>query len=302
MTFFRLIGVQTPSPNGVDCKNALPSATLPNAPQTRIAPSPMAQSSAQSTPSDLGNFRSSQSEPTSVSYFSHSNLSKSRVTVTSRLAPWLATLVYPLGYHVVLPLYFRSIQVLGREHLPKTGPVILAPTHRSRWDALMIPYAAGKLVTGRHPRFMVTADEIKGIQGWFIRRLGGFPIDTHRPGIGSLRHGIELLEQGEMLTIFPEGNIFRDGKLQTLKSGLARLALQAEANQPGLEVKVVPIHLHYSQPSVPWRTAVEIEIGQPLTVSHYKTGHSKQDAKALTNDLTQALQDLTDRFAQRTLA
>ena len=83
---------------------------------------------------------------------------------TSRVSPWLTSLFYPLGHYIVLPLYFGKIEITGQEHLPKDGPAILAPTHRSRWDALMMPYSTGQMVTGRDLRFMVTADEVKGVQ------------------------------------------------------------------------------------------------------------------------------------------
>ena len=73
--------------------------------------------------------------------------------------------MYLLGRHALLPLYFRQIEVIGREHLPLSGPVLLAPTHRSRWDALMIPYAAGRDITGRDLRFLVSEDEMRGVQG-----------------------------------------------------------------------------------------------------------------------------------------
>jgi len=42
----------------------------------------------------------------------------SKPAVTSDISPWLTALVYPLGRHVVLPFYFGSIEVVGREHLP----------------------------------------------------------------------------------------------------------------------------------------------------------------------------------------
>jgi 1-acyl-sn-glycerol-3-phosphate acyltransferase len=58
------------------------------------------------------------------------------VSNTSRVSPWLTSLFYPLGHYIVLPFYFGKIEITGQEHLPKDGPVILAPTHRSRWDAL----------------------------------------------------------------------------------------------------------------------------------------------------------------------
>lgn len=211
--------------------------------------------------------------------------------IRSRCLPWLASIVYPLARHLVLPLYFRRIEVTGREHFPATGPVIIAATHRSRWDALMVPCAVGQDVTGRVLRFMVTADEIKGVQGWFIRRLGGFPINTRHPTIAALRHSIDLLQHGEALVIFPEGNIYRQAA--NLKPGLARLALQAEASQADLNVQIVPISIQYSKPLVPWRSAVKIQVGQSLSAAEYSSEHPKQGAKRLTADLEQVLRSLS---------
>ncbi len=214
---------------------------------------------------------------------------------SSRLSPWLASLVYPLGRYGLLPFYFRRIEVVGREHLPEQGAVILAPTHRSRWDAFMVPYAAGQDLTGRALRFMVTVDELRGLQGWFIRRLGGFAIDTKHPAIASLRHSVELLQNGEVLVIFPEGGDLRGNrscKLNRLQPGLARLALQSQAGQAGLGVQIVPIDISYSCPSVPWRSKVRICIGAPLKLADYNAKSSKLAAKELTADLEQALQDL----------
>ncbi|MEB3279070.1 MAG: lysophospholipid acyltransferase family protein [Lyngbya sp.] len=216
---------------------------------------------------------------------------KGKLTI-SPVSPWLAALAYPLGRLLVLPSYFRKIEIIGQENLPKTGPVILAPTHRSRWDALIMPYATGRCVSGRDLRFMVTEDEMKGIQGWFIRRLGGFAVNPRHPSIATLRYGVELLRQGEMMVIFPEGNIFQDNEVHPLKVGLARLALQAESSQPNLNVQIVPISLHYT-PIVPrWGSRVRVNIGAPLAVAHYCQGSAKQNAKHLIADLTTVLTEL----------
>jgi 1-acyl-sn-glycerol-3-phosphate acyltransferase len=212
--------------------------------------------------------------------------------IDSRFSPWLTPLVYPLARRVVLPFYFGKIEVTGQENLPKTGPVILAPTHRSRWDALLVPYAAGRGVTGRDLRFMVTADEVKGIQGWFIRRLGGFPVNTRHPTIASLRHGVEVLQNGEMLVIFPEGGIFRDNQVHPLKPGLGRLAIQAEMSQPRLGVQIVPIALDYGEAYPTRGCDVKIQIGKTLKMSDYVRGAAKQDARRFTADLETALKAL----------
>lgn len=218
-------------------------------------------------------------------------------SVSSKVSPWLISLLHPLARYVVLPTYFGSIWVTGQENLPKTGPVILAPTHRSRWDPILMSHLAGRLVTGRDLHFMTTATEMKGIQGWFVRRLGGFPVDLSRPGIGSLRHGMELLTEGQMVTIFPEGGIFHQDTVPRIKPGLARLALNAESTQPGLNVQIVPVSIHYSTLKAKLGCDVRVNIGAPISVRSYRQDSVKQGAKQLTSDLQDRLQALYDACA-----
>ena len=73
----------------------------------------------------------------------------------SRVSPWLAKILYPVGCYLVIPLFFGKITINGQENIPLHDPVIVAPTHRSRWDAFIVPYALGRLVSGRDLRFMV---------------------------------------------------------------------------------------------------------------------------------------------------
>ncbi len=208
--------------------------------------------------------------------------------VKSRLSPWLAPIMYAIGKWLVLPIYFSDIEILGEENIPTEGPVVLAPTHQARWDSLLVGLLGQR--AGRYLRFMVTADECTGIQGWFIRRLGGFPVHVRKPSIQSLRHGVNLLQGNEMLVIYPEGNIFRD-RINPLKPGLARIALRAENSRPNLNVKIVPITLKYSDLCPKWRSSVTIHVGEPLAVTNYK-GAGKEQSKRLTNDLQDSLQAL----------
>ncbi len=92
--------------------------------------------------------------------------------LNSRISPLVSKILYPIGCYLVLPLFFNKIKVNGLENIPADDPVIIAPTHRSRWDALVVPYALGRLASGRDLRFMVSANEVKGLQGWIIKRMG----------------------------------------------------------------------------------------------------------------------------------
>lgn len=200
-----------------------------------------------------------------------------------------------LSRYLVLPACFREIRAMGQEHLPKTGATILAPTHRSRWDPLVLSHVTGRAVSGRDLRFMTTATETTGIQGWFARRLGAFPVDLKHPGIGSLRHGLDLLHQRQMLTIFPEGGIFHQDTLSRLKPGLGRLAMQAQSTQPSLKVRVLPVAIRYSTVKPRWGCDAIVNIGQPIWAKDYSQESPKRSAKQLTADLSEVLQELYDR-------
>ena len=213
--------------------------------------------------------------------------------INSRVSPWVARMLYPLGCYLVLPLFFGKIEITGQENIPQKDSVIIAPTHRSRWDALIVPYGVGRIVSGRDLRFMVSANELKGIQGWFIRRMGGFPVDTKRPRIGSIRHSVELLqEDDEMLVIFPEGGIFYDRQIHPLKRGVALIALQATVEKSDRKVKILPVSIRYSQPYPSWGTDVKVDIGIPINVADYLSDSLRQSSQSLTNELQKSLQQL----------
>ncbi|WP_233838564.1 lysophospholipid acyltransferase family protein [Thermosynechococcus sichuanensis] len=210
-----------------------------------------------------------------------------------RISPLLTPLMYRLVGDIVLQRYFRSLEVQGQDQVPKSGPVILAPTHRSRWDALIIPYVTGRRVSGRDLYYMVSHDEMLGLQGWVIGQCGGFPVNTQAPSVSALRTGVELLRQGQALVVFPEGNIFRDRQIHPLKPGLARLALQA-AQRCEEAIQIVPILLDYAQPYPQWGSEVKVLIGAPLSTRNYDVTRPKSVAQQLTNDLFRALQQLQE--------
>lgn len=214
------------------------------------------------------------------------------LTTNSRISPWLANILYPLGTYIVIPGFFSKIEITGQENIPAKNPVIIAPTHRSRWDALIIPYAMGRMVSGRDLRFMVSANEVKGLQGWFIRRMGGFPVNAERPGASSVRHSVELLEDDAMLVIFPEGNIFRDREVHPLKRGVARIALDVALEKPETEVNILPVSLKYSDPYPSWGAKVKVDIAQPINVAEYLEDSLRRSSQKLTQTLETKLQQL----------
>jgi 1-acyl-sn-glycerol-3-phosphate acyltransferase len=227
-----------------------------------------------------------------TSNFNETNLSVNNHQINSRISPWVTNISYFLGANIILPFYFGKITITGQENIPKSGAVMVAPTHKARWDALLVPYAIGKLASGRDLHFMVASTEMTGLQGWILSRLGGFPVNTKHPGLGSLRHSFELLCQDEMIVIFPEGGIFRDEKVHKLKPGVARIALEVETTKPNSGIKILPVTIKYSQ-TIPTKNCdVEINIGLPLNVADYNSNSLKKDTVKLTKDLEHILTQL----------
>ncbi|MDP6833698.1 MAG: lysophospholipid acyltransferase family protein [Prochlorococcaceae cyanobacterium ETNP1_MAG_9] len=197
--------------------------------------------------------------------------------------PFWSPLAMVTTQDIVLGNYFRDRIVLGINNLPMQGAVLLAPTHRARWDGLMLTMAAGRRVTGRDCRFMVTRTEMKGVQGWFLERLGCFPVDQVRPSLASLRFAIDLMLDSQQLVVFPEGKINRTGKTIRLKQGLARLAQLAEIK--GVDVQVVPVGIGYSEVKPRLFSRASICFWEPLKVQ----GVGKEATHKFNTELTASM-------------
>ena len=146
---------------------------------------------------------------------------------------------------IVLRIFFSKKKVINDDFsIPSNSSIILAPTHRSRWDGLVLTMAMGRRITNKDCRFMVTKSEMKGIQGWFLKRLGCFSINQLSPSLSTLRYAIDLIEKGEQLVVFPEGKINKFGKKLVLKEGLFRLAKLATKKTDS--ITIIPIGIAYS--------------------------------------------------------
>ncbi|MBW3042247.1 lysophospholipid acyltransferase family protein [Prochlorococcus marinus] len=179
--------------------------------------------------------------------------------------PFWSRLAMVATQDIALNNFFKRRIVIGAENLPLSGSVVLAPTHRSRWDALMLTMAAGRRVTHRDCRYMVTRSEMKGLQGWFLNRLGCFPIDQGRPSLPTLRYAVDLLVSRQQLVVFPEGRINRFSEPVRLKKGLIRLAQLA--SHKGFDIKIVPVGLAYSEVMPRFLGSASICFSKPIIIS-----------------------------------
>ena len=169
---------------------------------------------------------------------------------------------------IVLRLFFSKKKIINSNFsIPKNSSVILAPTHRSRWDGLVLTMAMGRRVTKKDCRFMVTKSEMRGIQGWFLKRLGCFSINQLSPSLTTLRYAIDLIEKEEQLVVFPEGKINKYGRKLVLKEGLYRLARLATKKKES--IFIIPIGIAYSNVSPKFGGKFCLSFGQPLAMTDY---------------------------------
>ncbi len=169
---------------------------------------------------------------------------------------------------IVLKFFFSKKEVIHNDFpIPTNTSIILAPTHRSRWDGLILTMAMGRRVTRKDCKFMVTKSEMRGIQGWFLKRLGCFSINQLSPSTSTLRYAINLIEKGEQLVVFPEGKINKYGKNLVLKEGLYRLAKLATKKTNS--ITILPIGIAYNKISPQFRSQFCLSFGQPILINDY---------------------------------
>jgi 1-acyl-sn-glycerol-3-phosphate acyltransferase len=173
----------------------------------------------------------------------------------------------PLWYRVarfivlgVLRLWFRP-NVIGLDKVPASGPLIVAPVHRSNID-----FGFAALVT-RRKVFYMAKEQLwtSAAFGRLLEHLGVFPV--HREGADreSVRRAEQVLKEGQVLVMFPEGSRRFGDKVEPLQEGVAFLAARTGAS-------VVPVGISGSERAmpkgakIPKPLKVTLFVGDPIVV------------------------------------
>jgi 1-acyl-sn-glycerol-3-phosphate acyltransferase len=135
--------------------------------------------------------------------------------------------------------YFR-IRFLGQEHVPASGPLVIAPVHRSNIDFLLMSQIRGRTI-----RFVAKESLFKHrILAEVFLALGAFPVVRGTPDRSALRRSLEVLERGEALVVFPEGTRRFGPVVEHVEDGAAYLAIRTGA-------PVLPIGIAGSEEAMP---------------------------------------------------
>jgi 1-acyl-sn-glycerol-3-phosphate acyltransferase len=172
--------------------------------------------------------------------------------------------------HILIGPLARGLyrpRAVGTENIPRTGGAILAANHLSFVDSLFMPLMCpGQVV------FLGKADYFESWKTrWFFEGAGVIPVrrEGGSAGEAAILAGIRALKEGMVVGIYPEGTRSPDGRLYRGKTGVARMALEAQ-------VPVIPVAISGTPQIMPIEAKVprltgtpRVEFGKPLTFERY---------------------------------
>jgi 1-acyl-sn-glycerol-3-phosphate acyltransferase len=180
-------------------------------------------------------------------------------------------------YWVVKAILTPLLRVLyrpwteGLENVPEIGPAIIASNHLSFLDSIFMPLLVPRRVTFLAKSDYFTAPGVKGrLKRMFFTGVGQVPIDRSggRASEAALSTGIDILKEGKLLGIYPEGTRSPDGRLYRGKVGVARMAL--EAGVPVIPVAMIgTFEVQPQGKVVPRIKRIGMRFGPPLDFSRY---------------------------------
>lgn len=194
---------------------------------------------------------------------------------------------FVVGY---VRLVYR-VRVVGREHVPKSGPYVIAPTHRSMLD---IPLVGA--ITTRRIRFMGKQSLFRvPVLGTIFSALGGYAVARDGSDFGPVRESLKMLDTGEPIVVYPEGTRQHGGEIAPLQPGAVYLALKA--NVPILPVGIAGAEEVFRQRKgrLPGFGRIVVVVGEPIAPPVRERSVVKRAiVDEISADLRVTLQRLSD--------
>jgi len=185
-------------------------------------------------------------------------------------------------------------EVTGLENVPVDGPAIISPNHRSFFDS--------PLVMTMSPRPVVFLGKAEYMDSrktkYLFPAFGMVPIkrDARKASMAALETAADLLRDGQLVGIYPEGTRSRDGYLHRGHSGVAHLAAMTGA--PIIPVgitgtdRVQPIGVSVPRP---FRGPVRLKFGEPISPTNYRYGGGRKRRQQMLDDVMASIAALTDQ-------
>jgi len=156
-------------------------------------------------------------------------------------------------FHIIFKILFR-LEIIGRENIPKNGPLIVASNHASLLDPPLVGTASTRKVY-----FMAKEELFVPILGSIYKSLGAFPVKRGASDRTAIKCALNLLKTDKVLGIFPEGTRSKTGKLGHAGSGT--LGLAGKFKVPIIPTAVIGSNLKLQKSFWP---KIKVVFGKPI--------------------------------------
>lgn len=201
---------------------------------------------------------------------------------------------------IALHWFYRDIRVSGSENIPANAPLLIAVNHQNALvDSLIVAWVVPRRITMtakatllKNPLIALLFRILRVVP---LRRVSdeipksdGSPVDRSR-NADAFREIFDVLDRHGAVLIFPEGKSHNEVGLEPLKSGLARLALQARDRHSVKGIAILPLGLVFEEKGVPG-TIAGVHIGKPIEMDSWPT----TDHVALTQEIATRLRGVSE--------
>lgn len=171
-----------------------------------------------------------------------------------------------------------DVRVIGADNVPETGPVVLCSNHTSWWDPPLIA-----CVIKRPVHFMAKKELFQNqFVAKVLYRVNAFPVNRSRADVGAIKQALRVLNDGNVLGVFPEGTRAKSSNGPSeMHAGAALLSLKADA-------PVVPVAI---RGDYGFRSKVLVSVGEPFGLEA-GNGRLSRDVQEGTKVIAQAISDL----------
>ena len=182
------------------------------------------------------------------------------------------------------------LRVEGKEFIPRAGAAICAANHVSFLDPIIIGVAISR------PVHFMAKEELFRFRpfGWLLRQYNTFPVNRRRLDLQAINRAIRLLEQGELVVMFPEGTRGDGVQLRPAKPGIGLIAARTGAPvvptlHRGAE-KVLPRGAWFLRPR-----RITVKFGAPLRFAETQASESQEQVVAFSQTIMERIAALNAR-------
>ena len=183
---------------------------------------------------------------------------------------------------------FYNFHIEGIENIPQDRPLVMASNHRSYADPVILTMPMKRPVT-----YMAKEELFKNrLFGWFITKLGAFPVKRGAGDMQVIDDSIAILNSGRNLVIFPEGTRSKDGKVGKGKTGVALIAAKSGAD-------VIPCGIIFEGEKLKFRSKLTLRFGKVIPAEEIAVEDASPKAlKGVKKRIMEAITELVEGPAE----